>query len=65
MLYPVPFARAEFELTTLLVIGADCIGNYATNTNLVIFGLTRPGLEPTIYRTRGEHGNHYVTDAVL
>jgi hypothetical protein len=27
--------------------------------------LTRPGLEPTIYCTRGEHANHYATDAVL
>jgi hypothetical protein len=24
---------------------------------------TRPGLELTIYRTRGEHANHYVTYA--
>ena len=23
----------------------------ATNTNFIVFGLTRPGLEPTIYRT--------------
>jgi hypothetical protein len=23
-----------------------------------IFGLTQSGLEPTIYRTRGEHANH-------
>jgi hypothetical protein len=22
------------------------------------------GLEPTIYRTQGEHANHYTTDAV-
>jgi hypothetical protein len=36
----------------------------ATNTNLIVFGLTRPGLEPTIYHTRGEHANHYATDAV-
>jgi hypothetical protein len=36
----------------------------ATNTNLLIFGLTPPALEPTIYCTRGEHVNHYVTDAV-
>jgi hypothetical protein len=26
--------------------------------------LTRPGLEPTIYRTRVEHANHYATDVV-
>jgi hypothetical protein len=36
----------------------------ATNTNSLFFGLTRPGLEPTIYRIRGEHANHYATDAV-
>ena len=27
--------------------------------------MTRPGLEPTIYRTRGEHANHYATGAVF
>ena len=32
----------------------------ATNTNFIVFGLTRP----TIYRTRGEHANQYATDAV-
>jgi hypothetical protein len=29
------------------------------------FGLTRLGLELAIYRTRGEHSNHYTTDAVF
>jgi hypothetical protein len=29
-------------------------------TNFIVFGLTRSGLEPT----RGEHANHYTTDAV-
>ena len=29
-----------------------------------VFGLIRLGLEPTIYRTRGEHANLYATDAV-
>jgi hypothetical protein len=37
----------------------------ATNTNLIVFGLTRPGLEQTIYRTRGVHANHYATDVVV
>ena len=37
----------------------------AANANFIIFGLTRPGFEPTIYRTRGEHANHFTTDAVL
>jgi hypothetical protein len=36
----------------------------ATNINFIVFGLTRLGLELTIYRTRGEHANHYFTDAV-
>ena len=36
----------------------------ATHTNFVVFGLTRSGLEPTIYYTRAEHANHYNTDAV-
>jgi hypothetical protein len=36
----------------------------ATDTNLIVFGLNRSGIEPTIYRTRGEHANHYTTDAV-
>jgi hypothetical protein len=36
----------------------------ATNTNFIVFGLTRPGIDPTIYRTRDEHANHYTTDAV-
>jgi len=28
-------------------------------------GLTRPGLEPTIYRTQGELANYYNTNAVV
>ena len=36
----------------------------ATNTNFMVFGLTRLGLGPTIYRTRDEHANHYATDAL-
>jgi hypothetical protein len=35
----------------------------ATNINFIVFGLTRPGLKPTIYHTRGKHADHYVTDA--
>ena len=35
----------------------------ATNTNFIVIGLTRSGLEPTIYRAGGEHANHYTTDA--
>jgi hypothetical protein len=37
----------------------------ATNTNFLVFGLTQPGLDPMIYRTQGEHADHYATDGVL
>ena len=37
----------------------------ATNTNFIIFGLTQPGLELTMYRTGDEHAKHYATDAVF
>ena len=36
----------------------------ATNTNFIVFCLTRPQFVPTIYRTRGEHANNYATDVV-
>jgi hypothetical protein len=36
----------------------------STNINLIVFGLTWSGLEPKIYRTRGENVNHYTIDAV-
>jgi hypothetical protein len=36
----------------------------ATNTNFIVFGLTRSGLELTIYRTRDEHTNYYTIDVV-
>jgi hypothetical protein len=35
-----------------------------TNANFKFFSLTRSGIEPTIYCSRGEHANHYTTDAV-
>ena len=34
------------------------------NTNFLAFGLTRFGLEPTIYGSQDEHANHVITDAV-
>jgi hypothetical protein len=36
----------------------------ATNINFIVFSLTRLELEPSIYHTRGEHANHYTTDAI-
>jgi hypothetical protein len=32
---------------------------------ILVFGLTQSTLDPMIYRTRGEHANHYTTDAVI
>ena len=48
----------------------------AANTNLIVFGLTRPGLKPTIYITRpglkptiyitqGKHVNNDIMDVVI
>jgi hypothetical protein len=36
----------------------------AANTNFIVFGVTRPGLEPTIYCTLSEHANHCTTDTI-
>jgi hypothetical protein len=49
----------------LSLLKAACLEEkLATNTNFIVFGLTWSGLEPTIYRTRDEHTNHYTTDGV-
>ena len=37
----------------------------AANANFIVFGLARPGLVPTIYRTRREHANYYTSDGLL
>jgi len=36
----------------------------ATYTNFIVFGLTRSGLEPTIYHTQDEHDNYSTSDVV-
>ena len=36
----------------------------AVSVNDIVFGLTRPGLEITIYQTLGKHAHLYVTDTV-
>jgi hypothetical protein len=37
----------------------------STNTNFIVLGLTRSGIEPTTYRTQGEHAKQYATDVVI
>jgi hypothetical protein len=39
--------------------------NYNDVLNATLVQIEQPGLEPTIYRTRGDHASHYATDAVL
>ena len=46
----------------IILIQSCVLSGEATNTNCIVFGLTRTGLEPTLYRTLGEHANHYATD---
>jgi hypothetical protein len=36
----------------------------ATNTNIIVFSLTQPGLKSTIYHSWGKLANHFITDAV-
>jgi hypothetical protein len=47
------------QLLLFLLIGA-CLAEKQTNTNLIVFGLTRSGFVPMIYRIRGEHDNYYI-----
>jgi hypothetical protein len=47
-----------------LITPCCMLSKEATNTNFIVFGLTRSGFEPMIYHTRGEHANHYTTNAV-
>jgi len=35
----------------------------AANTNFVAFGFTQDEIEPTIFRTRSKHADHYTTNA--
>jgi hypothetical protein len=49
----------------LLLLKAACLVEKLQIYNFIVFVLTWPGLEPTIYPIWGEHANHYTTDAVL
>ena len=50
----------------VFVLSPQCcvLSGEATNTSFIVFGVTGSGVEPTIYRSRGEHADHYTTDAV-
>jgi hypothetical protein len=40
MVYGVHLAWVGFDLTTLVVIGTDCIGSYKSNLNIAEFNMT-------------------------
>ena len=48
----------------LFLLNAMCLAE-KKQIRISVFGFTLSGPKPTIYRTRGEHANHYITDAVL
>ena len=48
---------------SVFLLTAACLAE-KQDIPIIVFGLTRSGLEPTIYSTWGEHADHYTTDAV-
>jgi hypothetical protein len=50
--------------SSFFLLSAACLAE-KQNINFIVFGLSRSGLEPTIYQIRGVHANHYFTDAVI
>ena len=47
-------SQPVFALTHSYVV----LSGEATNTNFIVFGLTRLSLKTTTYHTRGKHANH-------
>ena len=48
----------------LYLLNAACLPEKQPISICIVFGMTRQGLQPTIYRTRGEHSEQYTTDPV-
>jgi hypothetical protein len=49
-------------IKALLLLLLCCVpSGKNTDTNLIVFGLNRSAIEPTIYHTRDEHAIHYTT----
>jgi len=57
---------SRFRANQSLLFFLSILSREATNTHFIVFGLTQPVLEPTIYHTRGVQSNqfYYTTDAV-
>ena len=48
----------------LFLLNAACLADKQQIQIFIVFGLTRPGLEPTSHHTQCEHANHCATDMV-
>jgi hypothetical protein len=48
----------------LFILKVVCLAE-KKKIQISVFGITRPGLEPMIYRTWGQYANQYATDAVF
>ena len=49
----------------LLLLNDTCFVGEAANTNFTVFGLNRPGHNPTIYRAGGGLLNNYIIDPII
>ena len=58
LFYPYTLFWFGADQSLLFLLHAACLAE-KQQANFIVFGLTRPGLEPTIYRTRGDPANHY------
>ena len=56
---------SDSEPLVFLLNDACMLSGEATHSYFIVFGFSRSGLKPTIYRIGGEHCNHYTTDAVI
>jgi hypothetical protein len=54
-----------FFLSIALLPQCCVLSGEAKNTNFIVFGLIRSGLESTNYHTQGEYANNNTTDEVL
>ena len=55
-------SRFRANQSLLFLIDAACLAE-KQQIPISVFSLTRQELEHTIYRNRGDHANHYTTDA--
>jgi hypothetical protein len=55
-------SRFRANQSLLFLFNAVCLAE-KQHILMLVFGLIRSRLKPTIYHTRGEHSNHYTTDS--